>query len=656
VSIANPAVSWALNASNQIVETMDGGSSWSQVSMSGLPTGTTWTALAGSGSSTAWVVGASDFVAESGGVSGVVARTVDGKSWQTRTFLPSALWGGDPPSHLTLTSVSLTPSDGRCGASQALPSVWVGGYGTGGGFRGPDNVLISPVSLESPVSASPLDAFPFNWNTTSAVISGSTNGGPLIAGFDATTAWAIAVPNGFGAFPNPDLPSALDVTIGINATASGNAGWRTSSLHLVTPISINALDSSNCQSGYAVGNAGTILATTDSARTWSSQSSTTSGVVGAANLVSVSAMSSHRAYALEQIVQEPSQTPYIVEQFTVFATSDGGLNWSAQTPVVETAWLFNGVPRVATPQVSTNGVTTVAVGPGFITHTPSASGAAWNLGEVCPANVCTNDESRMVFPWGNACGSSGPGVVSGTILIAPCAPVELWTSVSLTANAAWVTDIWGDILEADPNDLPNWSFVSYNPTLPTWVSVTGTNYQYPTDVGPSPDTSVTISGIAAIDPISAVVVGSGGLVSWTNNRGVKWNVASSGTTSSLSAISIATTGSAIGTGWAVGSNGTVLKTTDRGQHWMSQSWSDGSVNFTSVSTPEGMNVWATGKTSLGRPIVINSSDGGKTWAVQPTGAHALVSVKGIDASTAWVVGPDGAILKTLTGGRAPASE
>jgi photosystem II stability/assembly factor-like uncharacterized protein len=543
----------------------------------------------------------------------------------------------NPPTSLEFSSVAVT-SNSRCGSAATPPSIWVGGYGLGGEQSGLDHTTLSSLSLES------IGGGAFKAN--------SSGGGPLIWAFDSQTAWATAVVTDFvnnEPFPNEmeNQLAAINDPIGIGVTVNGNAAWTTALFAFSAPITILALDSSDCKTGFAVGNAGVILATTDGAKTWSSQSLSAAGAVGGANLVSVSASSGTLAYALgskSQYVQQTGDT----ESLAVFATNDGGINWSAQTPLVETALLVGAdkVPPfqlLPPPQVSTNGVTTVAVGPGFII---SGSNGTWNL-----CSGCNNDESTALWSTGPQ-PSCLPTLSQGTLVIQFQCPVELWTGVSLTASSAWVTDIYGDILEEDfplPAGSPHWNLVAGNPQMQSWVTLSS----YP-PFFPLPNTAVT-TAIAAIDRTNAVVVGSGGLIWWTNNKGGSWTQAVSGTTSTLYAISIATTGDSPGAGWAVGADGTVLRTTDSGQHWTSQAWSDTTVNFTSVSTADGKSAWATGQTNSGTPIVIYTSNAGTTWAAQKTGAQALTSVQAVDPNTAWIVGPNGAILKTLTGGNPPPS-
>jgi photosystem II stability/assembly factor-like uncharacterized protein len=366
--------------------------------------------------------------------------------------------------------------------------------------------------------------------------------------------------------------------------------------------------------------------------------------------------------------------PQISNHFAVYGSEDGGLTWTAQTPTQGAASMVGGAPSMPTfpyGQIATNGSVTVAVGPGFIIT--AGTNNKWDDCADQADNPSTfgsggcSNESANIFPWNAiSCalgGSYGPvGVVNGIQFIAPCSPSQIWTGVSLTSTSAWATDTLGDIVE---NDLTGsgWSLVSIAPLIK--MTVTAPNYP---PLGPAPATgNTTISAIAAVDRSAAVVVGANGtsgFISYTTNKGTTWTAVDvAQTPNPLGAISIATSGANAGTGWAVGASGEIVKTTDFGHTWniwTSANWVDKTIsfsrlsgyNFASVSTPDGVNVWAIAQAPTSSlPIIVVSKDGGATWHSQRTGAQSLASVAVIDANSAWLVGANGSILKTLTGGQ-----
>jgi photosystem II stability/assembly factor-like uncharacterized protein len=103
-------------------------------------------------------------------------------------------------------------------------------------------------------------------------------------------------------------------------------------------------------------------------------------------------------------------------------------------------------------------------------------------------------------------------------------------------------------------------------------------------------------------------------------------------------------------GWAVGSAGTIIHTTDGGARW-SQQTTPGSVSGTALR-----GVWFTsttnGYTVGDGGIVLATTNGGTTWTAQTSGTTAdLWAVRFTDTNKGWIVGNSGTILKTITGGR-----
>lgn len=103
------------------------------------------------------------------------------------------------------------------------------------------------------------------------------------------------------------------------------------------------------------------------------------------------------------------------------------------------------------------------------------------------------------------------------------------------------------------------------------------------------------------------------------------------------------------TGWAVGYNGTIMKTTNGGSNWSVQSVGAGyileSVDFADVNTG-----WTVGWNFSGGKI-FKTTNGGTNWLAQSSGIdYDLYSTDFINASTGWIVGSFGTILKTTNGG------
>ena len=102
----------------------------------------------------------------------------------------------------------------------------------------------------------------------------------------------------------------------------------------------------------------------------------------------------------------------------------------------------------------------------------------------------------------------------------------------------------------------------------------------------------------------------------------------------------------VDTGYASGSSGTILKTTDGGADWTLQS--SGTTNFLySIFFPGTTTGYAVGLNGT----ILSTSNGGLKWDHQPSGTdNWLVSVCFAGLDTGYVVGQSGTILKTTNGG------
>ncbi len=105
-------------------------------------------------------------------------------------------------------------------------------------------------------------------------------------------------------------------------------------------------------------------------------------------------------------------------------------------------------------------------------------------------------------------------------------------------------------------------------------------------------------------------------------------------------------------GWTAGKDGTILKTTDGGENWISQSITSDD-NIRSIFFTDSLNGWIAMYewTPFRHGSVYHSTDGGNTWYIQlSTYDFALLSLFFIDNSRGWVVGTNGIAYKTTNGG------
>lgn len=132
-----------------------------------------------------------------------------------------------------------------------------------------------------------------------------------------------------------------------------------------------------------------------------------------------------------------------------------------------------------------------------------------------------------------------------------------------------------------------------------------------------------------------------GILLHTTNRGETW-VQSELNTSQL--ISIFFINSMCG--WATGSNGTIIHTTNGGNNW---SYQTSGVNngLCSVYFTSSTNGWIVGYHGL----ILYTTDGGDHWIPQISGViENLNSVNFPSSTTGYAVGNSGIILKTTNGG------
>ena len=125
-----------------------------------------------------------------------------------------------------------------------------------------------------------------------------------------------------------------------------------------------------------------------------------------------------------------------------------------------------------------------------------------------------------------------------------------------------------------------------------------------------------------------------------------WQRRSSGTTANLVTVDFVETD-----GWAVGSRGTILATTDGGATWAEQTsgyhgW------LADVAFADREHGWTVGGNQPSGATVLATTDGGATWQKQTTVKGMLAAVAAIGATHAWAAGGNGArgrILATSDG-------
>jgi photosystem II stability/assembly factor-like uncharacterized protein len=143
-----------------------------------------------------------------------------------------------------------------------------------------------------------------------------------------------------------------------------------------------------------------------------------------------------------------------------------------------------------------------------------------------------------------------------------------------------------------------------------------------------------------------LVVGQDGTILRMRSGG-RWRKFSSGTTRNLKDVTIAP---GTDVAWAVGDEGTILKSSDAGETWGVQSVFGISVHLNAVHAVNKFVVWAAGDHGK----VLFTTDGGGNWQIARWGEHGEValrtakhlrSIVGLAADRFAVVGDDGVYMQ-----------
>jgi len=336
----------------------------------------------------------------------------------------------------------------------------------------------------------------------------------------------------------------------INRTTDGGVTW----LHCKsgTVNDLFGLSFSDASHGTAVGRVGTILRTTDGGVSWTSQTSGTSGLFRAVSFVN------------------PQSGTAVGINGIIYHTTNGGFNWYPQTSGTTTH--LYGVSHTAPGHW-------IAVGAGGLILYSGNDGATWS-----PQTSTTTNQLTNVF------------FVNSTV--------------------GWAVGINGTILHTTDEGL-------------TWT----------------PQSSGTTNHLYAVsfsDVNNGVVAGLNGVVRVTTDGGGTWSARTSGTTNHLYGVSC-------GDGQhcsAVGRWGEILATTDGGTTWLKQQRGV-RRNLHGVAFKDSLVGFAVGDSGT----ILGTTDGGISWDPAYSGTvYNLSDIQFVDTSFGIIVGDAGTILKTTDGG------
>ena len=151
------------------------------------------------------------------------------------------------------------------------------------------------------------------------------------------------------------------------------------------------------------------------------------------------------------------------------------------------------------------------------------------------------------------------------------------------------------------------------------------------------------TGLAFPTTRSGWAVGTHGTVQRTTDGGLNWTPQPVPTVADLFGVAAAN----VDRVWAVGAGGTILRTVDDDMSWAAQ-YSGTTRDLFAVCAVSTLNVWAVGE----RGTILHTVDAGRTWAASPTtSSEPLFGVAFADRHHGVVSGGRGTLLFTRDGGK-----
>lgn len=396
---------------------------------------------------------------------------------------------------------------------------------------------------------------------------------------------------------------------------------------------LHSVHFADTSTGWAVGENGTILATSDGGKQWQSQSSGTNDNLWGVHFVDV-------------------RTGWVVgEKGLILATDDGGRHWRSQA---------SGTEKNLSSVCFTDSHTGWAVGQtGTILTTrdtgehwqPQPSGTKTNLSSVYFADehtgwvvgndgviLLTHDAGHRWQPQPSSANDSLSGVHFADVLNGWAVGLNGIILATHDAGEHWQPQPSGthrSLRAVHFADARNGWAVGPNGT----IQARGAGgYWLPQHSGTYKD----LWGVHFVDASVGWVVGEDRTILATHDGGDHWQPQTSSTAPNLLNVQFADAR----TGWAVGVAGTILATRDGGDHWQPQT-SGTAGTLWSVVFADARTGWVVGDEGT----ILATQDGGTQWNPRPSGTNkSLSSVYFSDTQTGWVVGHDGIILATHDGG------
>jgi photosystem II stability/assembly factor-like uncharacterized protein len=462
---------------------------------------------------------------------------------------------------------------------------------------------------------------------------------------------------------------------------------------------LNDVDFVDANHGWALGDGGTIIATTDGGISWTRQryapsdglgalsfSDATHGWAVGGGVLSTTDGGAHwverdvGATGLTDVSFATASTGWVcgVGGGVLRRTTDGGATWTPYdlgdpydtwtvTEVTCTDATHAWATLYTTSPYEDYGLATTTDGGDHWAVTKPAYGYLWShsltfvddaigflqvqgstvgfLATTDGGANWTQRSSEYVTDMAFTDAMHGVGVTGGTYMNT--------TSLTYTTDggASWTTSTW---VPPDSSIAGGCSHVAFADATNVWAVGGNGAIAASTDGGAtwapdSTDASAARSflGVSYPDPLHAWIVGgvitnSGGydrnIVIATSDGGSTWAAQSTPTEKILNDVRFVDSTH----GWAVGNAGTVIATTNGGANWTAQD-SGATANLSSVAFPDATNGWVAGGGG-----VLHTTNGGATWAAQKAGTFVAVTFP--DATHGWALTGDSRVVRTTDGG------
>ena len=158
-------------------------------------------------------------------------------------------------------------------------------------------------------------------------------------------------------------------------------------------------------------------------------------------------------------------------------------------------------------------------------------------------------------------------------------------------------------------------------------------------VSQTSNTNEQLNSVNFVDANTGWIVGENGVILHTENGGSSWTVQVSNTLADLKSVKFVNTNNGCSVGW----EGTILRTTNGGRNWDLQTYPD--ISFYSVGFLNETEGWAVGN-KIGNTMMLRSLDSGATWHHVYAGtSNILKSLNFVNGTDGWVVG--GSVIMKL---------